>query len=380
MSLRIVRVEGRRGTARFVDVPFRIEDGRRAAPWVPPLRAVVADLLDDRKNPFYRDAERVLFVAEDGGRPVGRVAAIENRWHNRHHRDRVGFFGFFDAVDDAEVAEALMAAAEAWLRERGLEASRGPMNPSMNHECGLLVDGFEAHPMVMTPWNPPSHGALLEGAGYRKVKDLLAYFINDVDGVGREERRLRSLAERVAQRTGLSFRDVDYGDLEAEARRIIRLYEEAWRDNWGFVPPSWEEFWHTAHGLKAILAREFSFVAEADGEPVGFMLIAHDLNQVVRRMPSGRLWPWNVARLLWGVPRVMTGRVMLLGIRAEYRRRGIFPLLAYETARRGRAVGGEGIEASWILEENEALRSPLEAMGFQPYRRWRIYERALKSG
>lgn len=380
MSLQIIAADGRRGLARFIDVPWHIHDPRGPTPWVPPLRAVVADLLDDRRNPFYQNASRALFVAEDAGRFVGRVAAIENRGHNEHHADRVGFFGFFDSIDDQGVAAGLLEAAETWLRGRGLEIARGPISPSMNHECGLLVDGFDAHPMVMTPWNPRYQPPLLEGSGYQKAKDLVAYYVTGGPDTEAEEERVRALGERVRKRTGLTFRHIDFGNLKAEARRILSLYNEAWSENWGFVPPSGDEFWHTAHGLKAILGRNFSFVAEAGGEVVGFMLIAHDLNRILQRIPSGRLWPWNIVRVLWGARRVLTGRVMLLGVRSEYRRRGILPLFAFEMIRRGREVGGEGVEASWILEDNEALRAPLEALGLQPYRRWRIYEKGLSAG
>jgi hypothetical protein len=164
VALSVERVEGRRGVARFVDVPWRLLrfDGSL---WVPPLRAMVRDSLDTKGNPFYREADRALFVATRDGRPVGRVAAIENRWHNRHHNDRVGFFGFFDCADDPEAARALLGAAEEWLRARGLDAARGPTSPSMNHECGLLVDGFDRPPTIMTAWNPPHYGSLASGRG-----------------------------------------------------------------------------------------------------------------------------------------------------------------------------------------------------------------------
>jgi len=157
----------------------------------------------------------------------------------------------------------------------------------------------------------------------------------------------------------------------------LKLYCDAWSDNWGFVPPSWDEFWHTARDLKQVIVPDFSFVAEVDGEMVGVMMLARDINRALRDMPSGRLWPWNVWKLLRRLPRIRWGRIVLLGLRDDYRHRGLFPLFAYEAARRAEEIGFEGAEASWILEENEALTAPLEAMELEPYKRWRIYEKEL---
>lgn len=375
MTVRVEQVEGRRGLSRFIDVAWRVQAGK-GTPWVPPLRVAVRDALDDRRNPFWADADRALFIALRDGAPVGRVAAIENRWHNRYHADRVGFWGFFECLDDPEAARTLFAAAERWLGERGLERSRGPMNPSMNHECGLLVDGFGTRPTIMTPWNPPYFADLVEGAGYGKVKDLLGYYLQAGDRLAVPD-RVRRLAERTRRSTGVRFRPLDVGTLEQEARKVLELYNQAWGGNWGFVPPSWEEFWHTAKDLKMVLAPEVSFVAETDEGVVGFMLIAHDVNRVLQHMPSGRLWPWNIVRLLLGTRKLVFGRILLLGFTTEYRHRGLFPLFVYEASRRGMEIGTEGGEASWLLEDNTAIVGPLEAMGADPYKRWRIYEKAL---
>ena len=358
-----------------MDVPWRLHDPKRSA-WVPPLRAVVRDSLDRRRNPFYREADRALFVAHRGGKVLGRVAAIENRWHNRHHRDRVGFFGFFECADDSEAAARLLEAAETWLAERDLGPVRGPISPSMNHECGLLVDGFERPPVIMTPWNPPFYGALVEGAGYARAQDLLGYWIPAGDQLAVPE-RVQRLAERTLRKSGITFRTLDVDTLEREARKVLELYSEAWAGNWGFVPPAWDEFWHIAKDLKSVLAAEFSFVAETPDEIIGFMLIARDINKLLARMPSGRLWPWNIVRLVMGAQKVLSGRVMLLGLKTEYRHRGLFPLFAYEAARRALEIRAEGAEASWVLADNEAIVAPLDAMGLDAYKRWRIYEKAI---
>ena len=376
MTLEIVQVKGRRGTARFVDAAWRVHDQPVSSGWIPPLRVVVRDGLDRRGNPFYQKAERALFIAKRNGRTVGRVAAIENRWHNDHHEDRVGFFGFFDCRDDQEAADGLFERVERWLGDRGLDSVRGPVNPSMNHECGVLVDGFDFPPVIMTPWNPPYFGRLIEQAGYARARDLLGYHLPAGDELAIPD-RVRLLAERTLKRTRLTFREWDFDTMEEEVRNAFDLYCDAWDGNWGFVPPSWEDFWHTAKDLKSVLHPDFAFVAELDGKTVGFIMIARDMNRVLRRMPSGRLWPWNIARLLIGLPKVLSGRIILLGLRREYQNRGFFPLFALEVARRALKIRAEGAEASWILEDNEALTAPLEGMNLVPYKRWRIYEKPL---
>ncbi len=376
MTLHISQEGGRRGTSRFVDAAWRVHDQPASSGWIPPLRVVVRDGLDRRGNPFYQKAERALFIARRNGRVVGRVAAIENRWHNEHHGDRVGFFGFFDCRDDQEAANGLFERAERWLGDRGLESARGPVCPSMNYDCGVLIDGFDFPPVIMTPWNPSYYGPLIEGSGYSRARDLLGYYLPAGDQLAVPD-RVRLLAERTLQRTRLVFRAWDFDTLEKEVREAFDLYCEAWDGNWGFVPPSWEEFWHIAKDLKSVLHPDFAFVAELDGRTVGFIMIARDMNRILRRIPSGRLWPWNIVRLLVGLPKVLNGRIILLGLRREYQNRGFFPLFAFEVARRAMKIRAEGAEASWILEENESLTAPLEGMGLEPYKRWRIYEKPL---
>ena len=339
---------------------------------------MVRDALSMRGNPFYNDAERALYVARRGKQTVGRIAAVENRRHNRYHKDRLGFFGFFECLEDQEAATELFASAEHWLKVRGLKASRGPISPSMNHECGLLVNGFGAPPVIMTPWNPPYYADLIQGAGYAKVQDLLGYYIPAGNKLAVPD-RVRHLAERTRRRLGITFRRLDARTLKQEARKIHELYKDAWDGNWGFVPPSWNEFWHITNDLKAILAVDFSFVAEIDDEVIGFMLIVRDLNRLLPAIPSGRLWPWNAVKLLFNVQKILSGRVVLLGLKTRHRHRGLFPLFAYEAARRALEVQAEGAEASWVLEDNDSIVAPLEAMGLQPYKRWRLYEKGLST-
>jgi GNAT superfamily N-acetyltransferase len=252
------------------------------------------------------------------------------------------------------------------------------MNPSTNHECGMLVRGFRWHPMIMTTWNPRYYPTLVENAGFAKAKDLLAYFF-PMQGEHAFEmpERVTALAERAMRGKQLTFRELDFKHFDKDVERAWDIYNGAWEDNWGFFPMSRESFVHEAQVLKYILFPEFTFMAEVDGEPAGFMIIVPDYHHAYKAIGNGRLLPTGLFKLLAAKKKLRTGRVMILGAKPEYRRRGIFALFAAEMFRRGKEVGGIAAEASWILEDNEKLTKPLEAMGAKEYRRWRIYDRPI---
>jgi GNAT superfamily N-acetyltransferase len=378
-SIEVVPVTSRRDLRRFVDLPWTLFDRKRHPQWVPPLRSTVVDALDREKHPFYRDADRALFLALRNGKAVGRIAAIENRAHNRFHVDRVGFWGFFECADDQEAADALFAAATKWLGSRGLDVLRGPMNPSTNYECGLLVDGYEHRPSFMTTWNPPYYATLCERAGMRKAKDLIAYYIPMGDQRWTMPPAFERLAERALRKSKVAFRDLDLRRFDQELEVCWDVYNSAWERNWGFVPMSKDEFVHTARDMKPLLNPRYAFAADVDGATVGFMLAVPDYSAVLQRIGSGRLFPTGALRLITAKRRIHEWRVMALGLRPEYRARGILPLFAWEAYRRGREAGEQGAEASWILEDNEPMKRPMEAMGTNVYRRWRIYDRGIRA-
>lgn len=338
---------------------------------------MVRGLLDTKRNPFYRMADRQLFVARRDGQLVGRIAAIENRAHNSYHQDRVGFFGFFEAIDDSAVAVALLRAARDWLSARGLSSIRGPMNPSTNHDCGLLVTGFDQHPQFLTSWNPPYYEALIRDAGFGVAKDLVGYWLPYGEPGYELPSRLGAMARRAAERAKLTFRDLDPKRFWEEVELCWDIYNSAWERNWGFVPMSRVEFLYMAKELQPVLAQRFAFVAEVNGGPAGFMLSALDFNLVFKRIRNGRLFPLGLAKILLGKSKLRTGRVIALGIKTEFRTGSILPLFFHEAVRRAIEWGSPGCEASWVLEENQAMRQPLEALGGRAYRRWRIFERAI---
>jgi GNAT superfamily N-acetyltransferase len=377
VPLEVAPVRSRRDLRRFVDLPWKIYSSERHPQWIPPLRLMVHDALNTRRNPFWRRAERELFVAFRGGEAIGRIAAVENRAHNEFHRDRVGFFGFFECQDDEGAARALMDAAGNWLSARGLDRLRGPVSPSTNHECGLLVRGFRWEPTFMTPWNPRYYLNLFEAAGLQPVKDLLGYFIPMANPRFQLPESYEAHAQRAVERSGLTFRDFDLASYTREAETCWDVYNVAWERNWGFVPMNHDEFMFMAKELKPLLIPEFAFIAERDGVPAGFMIIVPDYNQIFKRIRNGRLLPTGIFKLLLGKSRLRSGRIMLLGVKPEFRNRGIYQVFVHEALRRGRAYGAVGAEASWILEDNDQMNRPLLAIGLKPYRRWRIYERPL---
>ena len=377
MSLDVIPVEGSRDLSAFVDVPWRIPAVADDPVWVPPLRMMVRDNLDTKRNPFYRAAARQLFLARRAGRVVGRIAAIENRAHNETHADRTGFFGFFESVDDAEVARALFDAAGAWLGARGLTVMRGPMNPSTNHDCGLLVDGFDQHPQFLTPWNPRYYEELVRRSGFAPVKELLGYWLPYGESGFQLNPKLSALAQRAAAKANLTFRDLQPKRFWSEVEIVWEVYNSAWERNWGFVPMSRDEFMHMAKSLKPLLIPQFAFVAEIAGEPAGFMLCVPDFNVVLKHNRNGRLFPLGLARILLGKSRLRTGRIIALGIKEQFRTGSILPVFMHEAARRALEYGSPGAEASWVLEENQPMRQPIEAFGGRIYRRWRIFDRPL---
>jgi hypothetical protein len=379
MTLEIRPVASRGDLCRFVDFPYRLYDAKEHANWVAPLRVAVYDALDRKKNPFYRDAERELFLAMRGGEVVGRIAAIENRAHNRFHDDRVGFFGFFECIDDQRAADWLFRAAAGWLSLRGLTTMRGPMNPSTNYECGLLVQGFEHRPTFMTAWNPPYYDALCRGAGLAKAKDLLAFWFPAAEPGYALPEFVERQADRALERGRISFRDLDPKHFDREVAACWEIYNDAWERNWGFVPFSQAEFEHMAKDMKHLLWPQLAFMASVDGSPAGFMLAVPDYNEVLVANRGGRLFPLGLVRMLLGKRTIKTARVMALGVKREFRTRSILALFTREVMRRGLAMGKIGAEASWLLEDNQLIVKPMQAMGARERMRWRVYDRSTSA-
>lgn len=375
-TVRIKPVSDKKDLKAFINLPWKIYNSTEHPQWVPPLKIAVKEALDTKKNPFYKRADIQLFLAEKDGKPAGRIAAIENRAHNEFHKDKVGFYGFFESINDPSVADALFDAAGDWLKKRNLSTMRGPMNPSTNHECGLLVRGQSQHPTIMTTWNPKYYIELHEKAGLSPTKDLVAYFL-PTEMVTALPEKVVQYAERVKKDMRVKFRDFDVKNFNREVEICFDIYNSAWEKNWGFFPMTREEFFFAAKDMKMILDPRFAFIAEVDGKPAGFMLALPDMNYVFKRIPDGNLFPTGIFKLLVGKRLVRTVRILTLGVKPEFRGSGIFALFTYESFQRAKQAKVLAGEASWILEDNEAMNKPWRDMGAPLYRRWRVYDRAL---
>jgi GNAT superfamily N-acetyltransferase len=338
----------------------------------------VAALLSRRKNPFFEHAEAEYFLAERDGEVVGRVAAISNRLHNETHGDRVGFFGFFETVNQQAVADALLATAADWCRARGHDVLRGPASFSVNDECGVLVDGFDTAPTLMMPHNPPYYVELLERAGFTKAKDLLVYQGGSEQVYYPVPERLARGTELIRQRQGITLRALDMKHFDADVDRIKRIYNSAWVKNWGFVPMTDRELDHLAEQFKPVVIPEIVPFAEKDGQVIGFGIVLPDLNEVFRHSRSGRLLPL-LPRLLWKIRtrRFKRARILLLGILPEYQGKGIDAMLYHWIWTRCGELGITWGEAGWILEDNPAMNAGLEKMTFRVYKTYRLYDRPL---
>jgi hypothetical protein len=375
--MEVLRLSGSSGLRRFVDAPWQILDADAHPQWIPPLRMSVRALLDPKKNPFFQNAERALFLAVEDGRSVGRVAAIRNGWSNEVRDDRAGFFGFFECGDRPDAARALLEASEGWLREDGCDSVVGPWNPSTNYEGGILVSGFEHHQTFLTSWNPPYYPELLEGAGYRKAKDLFAWHLHLGETAADLSRRFETLSHRVMGKLGLEFGPLDLSDFEAAMRQCWNVYCESWSGNWGFTPLAVGEWLFIAHEMKDVMVKDGMVAVRADGELVGFGLFLPDYNRAILKARSGRLLPLNWLRILRARRHTPWVRTMLTGILPRYQGGGVLPLILYEAVRQASTFGVEDVEFSWILEDNEPTNGALENIGASLYRSWRIYERAL---
>jgi GNAT superfamily N-acetyltransferase len=362
-------VRGRRAFREFIDYAY---DRNAADPhWIPPLRLSEHERLKPSKNPFFAHADVELFLARRDNRIVGRIAAIDDRLHEAAHHDQTAMFGFFEA-EDADATRALLATVEAWAAARGRRRVRGPINPSLNESCGLLIDGFDTDSMLLMPHNPPEYAAFIESAGYGKVKDLYAW-LYEMSAAPPDV--ITRLASRLRERLQLVTRPLKLSEFTSEVERLRVIYCGAWEHNWGFVPPTAEEFRRLATELKPIFDTRASVVAEADGRMVACAIAVPDINQALKGT-SGRLFPSALFRLLMRRRYIDQARLLLLGVAPEYRTRGLYPLLLFELHRQ---VLGHYTRAefSWVLEDNRDINQPAEQAGARRYKTYRIYEKTL---
>jgi GNAT superfamily N-acetyltransferase len=367
VGIEITAVNGKRAVHEFVELPFSIY--RDDPHWVPQLRMAVKELLDREKHPFYANADAEFFLARKGGKVVGRVAAIIDRNHNRFHDENAGFFGFFESVDDVEVARALLTRAREWVFERGAGFLRGPVSPSTNYECAMLVDGYDRDPMVMMPYNPRYYPGLLEQVGLTKAKDLNAYLSN-ANTISME--KIDRIAGKALKTTGVRVRPINMKDFQNDVEKIWQVYGSAWQRNWGFVPMTREEFFLMGKEMKMILKPDLVLVGEVGEKVVGFALALPDVNQALK--PAyGSLFPTGLLKILYHQRLIKNVRVLALGVVEEYRASGLAAGFYATLVRNARKLGFGDCEMSWILEDNVLMNRSLEAMGAKRYKTYRIY-------
>jgi GNAT superfamily N-acetyltransferase len=369
LALEVVTADGKKGLNEFIEFPYSLYRGD--AFWVPPLRIAVRELLDRAKHPFYANAEAEFFLARRDGKVVGRIAAILDRNHNKFHEENAGFFGFFESTNDPEVAAALLDTARKWVFDRGAVLLRGPVNPSTNYECGMLIDGFDSSPMVMMTYNPRYYPALMEGTGLRKAKDLNA-FVSTTATV--DEEKIGRVADRKLARSGVTVRPINMKDYDGEVVRMWDVYNAAWKRNWGFVPMTRDEFFLMGKEMKQILKPELVLVGESGGQPIGFALALPDVNFALKRA-GGSLFPTGLLKILYYQRLVKDLRVIALGVVEEHRTSGVAAAFYASLVRAARKLGYSGnCEMSWILEDNVLMTRSLEVMGARHYKTYRIYE------
>jgi len=366
----VVSVVTPKDLARFIRLPHSIYAGDPL--WVAPLDSDERARLTPGKNPFFEHAEAAYFLARDGARDVGRIAVSIDQNHDSTHGEKQAAFGFFEAESAAAAAE-LLQATERWGSARGAEVLRGPLNFTTNDDCGLLIHGFEHPPTLLMPYNKPSYPAWMDAAGMTKAKDLYAFRISVAHPLPDQVVRV---AEKVRAHHGIVMRPLNMKRFGEELQRVKEVYNSAWEKNWGFVPMTDHEIDHMAAQLKPAVVPDLVLFAEIEGKPIGFLLALPDVNQALRPL-RGKLFPFGLIRLLWSLPRVRDGRLMALGVREGYRRRGIEALLIHELHRVMNAKGYVNLEVGWTLEDNDLVNRLIETVHGEHYKTYRIYERRL---
>ena len=373
-SLRIEQVEGRRAQRQFIRLPWSIYADNPL--WVPPLLMDRHQHLSP-KNPYFEHAQYCSWLAFRGERPVGRISAQVDDLHIKTHQDATGFMGMIEAEDNAEIFQILTNIAEKWLLEKGMRRVLGPFNLSVNQECGLLVKGFDTPPSIMMGHTYPYYGSRIEEQGYHKEKDLLAYLVQaDFD--------LPPLIKKLLKknRQNIVVRPLRKSNFSEELEILRSIFNDAWSQNWGFIPYTKAEFDHLGKDMSPILDKNLVQIAEVDGIPVAMIVVLPNINEILKDL-NGRLLPFGWLKLLWGlkVNHPKSSRVPLMGVCRRYQGSLLGAALAFMVIDAVRAPaakhGYQEVEMSWILEDNMGMRNIIESIGGVAYKHYRIYEKNL---
>lgn len=366
----IKAVETKDEISEFLKFPYaHYSDSKH---WVAPLYIEEKKLIDTKKNPYFNDADISLFTAEKNGKVAGRIAAIENRAYNSYNKTNVGFFGFFECIEDESIAKLLFRIVDDWCKKRGLDGVMGPFNPGIMDTLGILIEGFDHDPSILMPYNKPYYDDLITKSGYKKEIDLLAFRVTkeSVD----KDRMLR--AEEIVRRRlpGLKVRKVNLKNFDEEIRIIRDLFNSAWADNWGFYPIAEGIFRKIGKDLKTIVDTDMAHVAEVDGKPVAFSVALPDFNQALKKI-NGRLLPTGIFKLLYYSRKIDRIRTALMGVDPEFQGRGIDAVLHKEAIVNGLEKGYVSSELGWVLEDNTSMIRVAERIGGEVEKRYRIYRK-----
>ena len=372
--MKIQQVQSKRDMRLFLRFPWKVYAGDPL--WVPPLLVAMKDKLNPKKNPFFEHAEAAYFLASRDGEIVGRIMAIVDRNHNQTHQDKTGFFGLFECLNDAEAAKALVDAAADWVAARGMDNLRGPMNLNMNDECAMLLEGFDAPPVIMMPYNPRYYLDLMTACGMVKAKDLVAFRLES-DKAGTD--RVKAALARLPSASDITFRNLAKATIVEDALRVAKVYNRGWAKNWGFVPWTDAEMAHTAKDLVQFADMDLIILAEHKGQAVGIAFGMPDLNQVLIKIKNGRLLPFGIFKLLLGRKKINGVRALVYGVLPEYQHTGLAYLLYDKFAKAIMSKGHKWCELSWELEDNQAILRFAASLGAVVYKKYRIYEKPISA-
>ncbi len=374
---KIKPVQTKKDLKQFIMLPFKLY--KNDPHWVAPLIMDQKNFFNPKKNPYYEHSEVQLFVAEKAGEIVGRISAQTNTQHNKFHEDKIGFFGFFECINEQEVADKLISAASEWIKQKGMDTLRGPMNFSTNDECGLLVNGFESSPFVLMTHNPPYYLKLLNNAGLEKSMDLLAYLIPKRP----TPERLQRVVDKLQKRGRFTVRELsskNKKELRKDLEIVFTIYTKAWERNWGFVPMTEKEFFHMIDSMIDVVRPEFFYLAFVEDEPAGFYVALPDYNQLLKKV-KGRLFPSGIFHLLFGRNKITAMRVITMGVIKEFQGRGIdtvFYTKNFQMANSHKKLNIENAEMSWILETNTMMNRIASNLGGWVHKTYRILDKKIQ--
>ena len=369
-NVEIKAVTTRRDKKRFLELPWKIY--RDHPHWIPPLRMNQKELVGFKHHPFYDNNERQAFLAMRDGEPVGRILGLINREHNRRYKENRGFFGFFESIDETEVSRGLFDAVKQWLKQYDIQDMRGPVNPSLNYECGLLVDGFDSSPFFMMTYNHPYYESLFTNYGFEKSQDLCAFW-GHVDMLETLDEKLEVIAQAAAERFNVTMRRLNPKNFKKDVHAFLDIYNQSLVNTWGFTPLSDAEMKHLSQGLRQLIAPELTTIAEVDGRPVAAAFGLLDYNPRVRQI-DGKLFPFGFMRLLGNRKAIKNARILSTNVIPEYQRWGLGVTVLSRLRQDVLDWGLEEVEFSWVLETNHLSYKTLQRGGAKLYKTYRIFD------